>query len=68
MLRDLLLIYLAPTLVFAVVAFTVADPVLRFVVSLPALGLVLLFFWRRFGPQFVAFFRDPVAATESHVL
>jgi PST family polysaccharide transporter len=68
LLRDLSLIYLTPTLVFLLVYWTVADLVLRFVVSLPALGLVLFLFWRRFGPQFVAFFRDPVAATESHVL
>jgi O-antigen/teichoic acid export membrane protein len=68
LLRDLFLIYLTPTLVFVLVAFAVTDLVLRFVVSLPALGLVLLLFWRRFGPQFIAFFRDPVAATENHVL
>lgn len=68
MLRDLCLIYLLPTLVFLVVRWTVEDRVVRFAVSLPALALVLFVFWRRFGHQFVAFFRDPVAATEPHAL
>jgi hypothetical protein len=62
------LIYLTPTLVFLLISFAITDLGIRFAVSLPALGLVLFLFWRRFGYQFVAFFRDPVAATESHVL
>ncbi len=64
LLRDLVLIYLAPTLVFLLLYFAVADLKLRFALSIPALGLLLFFFWRCFGRQFVAFFRDPVAATE----
>ncbi|MCZ6725871.1 MAG: oligosaccharide flippase family protein, partial [Acidobacteria bacterium] len=64
LLRDLLLIYLIPTLVFLLIYYALADLELRFAVSLLALGLVIFVFWRRFGPQFLAFFRDPVAATE----
>jgi len=65
LLKDLVLIYLVPTLVFLLVYFTVADLVIRFAVSLLALGAVIFVFWKRYGPQFVAFFRDPVAATET---
>jgi len=64
LLRDLVLIYLAPTLVFLLLNFAIADLKLRFALSIPALGGVLLLFWRRFGGQFLAFLRDPIAATE----
>ena len=67
LLRDLVLIYLTPALVFLLLRFAVADLGLRFALSIPALGLVLFLFWKRFGHQFLAFFRDPVAATEETV-
>ena len=68
LLRDLFLIYLTPTLVFLSIYWTIADLEIRFWVSLVALALVLFIFWRRFGHQFLAFFRDPIAATEHHDL
>ncbi len=65
MLRDIALIYFLPALVFLLVHALCSDLWIRFAVSLPALGLVLFVSWKRYGPQFVAFLRDPVAAIES---
>ena len=64
LLRDLVLIYLVPALVFLLIYFVFADLTFRFAASVPALGLIAFIFWRRFGHQFQAFFRDPIAATE----
>jgi O-antigen/teichoic acid export membrane protein len=64
LLRDLVLISLPPTVVFLLLYVSVSDLELRFALSFPALALVLYLSWRRFGHQFIAFFRDPIAATE----
>ncbi len=67
LLGDIGLIYLTPALVFLLVQAVVEDPWVRFGVSLLALGAVMAVTWLRHGSQFTAFFRDPVAATETHV-
>lgn len=61
--RDILEIYLAPVVPLALVRLLpIADPRLRFGLSLVALLPALAFYAYRFGPSFRDFFSDPVAA------
>jgi hypothetical protein len=54
-----------PVVPLLALRFLVADEPLRFALSLVAAALVFALYARRFGPAFLRFFRDPVAAVEN---
>ena len=64
---QLLFIYLLPVPFFAAAWWLAGDrPWLRFGLSLVAIGVCLVIFWRRFGGDFKRFFRSaPSVATEA---
>jgi O-antigen/teichoic acid export membrane protein len=63
--RDLVVLYLVPVVPLLPLRFLVADEPSRLGLSLAATLLVFALYARRFGPAFLAFFRDPVAAVET---